>query len=59
MIEICGCGHYMFPLPEGVNYCNNEDDPGWGKNMNQTDCTAFPGSWLAGGAGADASLLLL
>ncbi|XP_009284780.1 PREDICTED: amiloride-sensitive sodium channel subunit beta isoform X2 [Aptenodytes forsteri] len=29
MIEICGCGHYMFPLPEGVNYCNNEDNPGW------------------------------
>ncbi|NXT67707.1 SCNNB protein, partial [Chaetops frenatus] len=29
MVEICGCGHYMFPLPEGVNYCNNEDNPGW------------------------------
>ncbi|NWZ80686.1 SCNNB protein, partial [Poecile atricapillus] len=29
MVEICGCGHYMFPLPEGVNYCNNEDSPGW------------------------------
>ncbi|NXN31122.1 SCNNB protein, partial [Nycticryphes semicollaris] len=29
MIEICGCGHYMFPLPNGVNYCNNEDNPGW------------------------------
>ncbi|NXD40716.1 SCNNB protein, partial [Copsychus sechellarum] len=29
MVEICGCGHYMFPLPEGVNYCNNEDFPGW------------------------------
>ncbi|XP_061205081.1 amiloride-sensitive sodium channel subunit beta isoform X2 [Neopsephotus bourkii] len=29
MIEICGCGHYMFPLPQGVNYCNNEDYPGW------------------------------
>uniref|UniRef100_A0A663EX24 Sodium channel epithelial 1 subunit beta n=1 Tax=Aquila chrysaetos chrysaetos TaxID=223781 RepID=A0A663EX24_AQUCH len=29
MTEICGCGHYMFPLPEGVNYCNNEDNPGW------------------------------
>uniref|UniRef100_A0A8C5TAS7 Sodium channel epithelial 1 subunit beta n=1 Tax=Malurus cyaneus samueli TaxID=2593467 RepID=A0A8C5TAS7_9PASS len=29
MAEICGCGHYMFPLPEGVNYCNNEDNPGW------------------------------
>ncbi|NXG55498.1 SCNNB protein, partial [Hemiprocne comata] len=29
MIETCGCGHYMFPLPEGVNYCNNEDNPGW------------------------------
>ncbi|XP_030340436.1 amiloride-sensitive sodium channel subunit beta [Strigops habroptila] len=29
MIEICGCGHYMFPLPPGVNYCNNEDYPGW------------------------------
>ncbi|KAF4804415.1 Amiloride-sensitive sodium channel subunit beta [Turdus rufiventris] len=30
MVESCGCGHYMFPLPEGVNYCNNEDYPGWG-----------------------------
>ncbi|NXT19071.1 SCNNB protein, partial [Syrrhaptes paradoxus] len=29
MVESCGCGHYMFPLPEGVNYCNNEDNPGW------------------------------
>ncbi|NXE94052.1 SCNNB protein, partial [Menura novaehollandiae] len=29
MVEICGCGHYMFPLPAGVNYCNNEDNPGW------------------------------
>ncbi|NWU79726.1 SCNNB protein, partial [Onychorhynchus coronatus] len=29
MVEICGCGHYMFPLPKGVNYCNNEDNPGW------------------------------
>ncbi|NXG23059.1 SCNNB protein, partial [Grallaria varia] len=29
MAEICGCGHYMFPLPDGVNYCNNEDNPGW------------------------------
>ncbi|NXV85034.1 SCNNB protein, partial [Calonectris borealis] len=29
MVEICGCGHYMFPLPEGVNYCSNEDNPGW------------------------------
>eukprot|EP00076_Gallus_gallus_P026899 XP_015149984.1 amiloride-sensitive sodium channel subunit beta isoform X4 [Gallus gallus] len=29
MTEICGCGHYMFPLPEGVTYCNNEDNPGW------------------------------
>ncbi|KAM4892083.1 epithelial sodium channel subunit beta [Sylvia borin] len=29
MVEICGCGHYMFPLPEGVTYCNNEDNPGW------------------------------
>ncbi|NXP73528.1 SCNNB protein, partial [Ramphastos sulfuratus] len=29
MVEICACGHYMFPLPEGVNYCNNEDNPGW------------------------------
>ncbi|NXF34321.1 SCNNB protein, partial [Nyctibius bracteatus] len=29
MTETCGCGHYMFPLPEGVTYCNNEDNPGW------------------------------
>lgn len=42
MIEICGCGHYMFPLPERVNYCNNEDYPGWGKNMNKTKLHSFP-----------------
>lgn len=35
MVEICGCGHYMFPLPEGVNYCNNEDNPGWGKSSRR------------------------
>ncbi|NXN07531.1 SCNNB protein, partial [Indicator maculatus] len=29
MVEICGCGHYLFPLPEGVNYCNNDNNPGW------------------------------
>uniref|UniRef100_A0A8C4Y893 Sodium channel epithelial 1 subunit beta n=1 Tax=Gopherus evgoodei TaxID=1825980 RepID=A0A8C4Y893_9SAUR len=29
MFENCGCAHYLFPLPEGVNYCNNEDDPDW------------------------------
>ncbi|XP_043380323.1 amiloride-sensitive sodium channel subunit beta isoform X2 [Chelonia mydas] len=29
MFENCGCGHYLFPLPEGVNYCNSEDDPDW------------------------------
>ncbi|NWU00405.1 SCNNB protein, partial [Urocynchramus pylzowi] len=29
MVQICGCGHYMFPLPEGENYCNNQDNPGW------------------------------
>ncbi|EMP36936.1 Amiloride-sensitive sodium channel subunit beta [Chelonia mydas] len=29
MFENCGCGHYLFPLPEGVNYCNSEVDPDW------------------------------
>ncbi|XP_075756061.1 epithelial sodium channel subunit beta isoform X2 [Pelodiscus sinensis] len=29
MFETCGCGHYLFPLPEGVSYCNSEDDPDW------------------------------
>ncbi|NWU94440.1 SCNNB protein, partial [Upupa epops] len=29
MTETCGCGHYMFPLPPGVHYCNNEEHPGW------------------------------
>ncbi|NXK84225.1 SCNNB protein, partial [Amazona guildingii] len=29
IIETCGCGHFMFPLPQGVNYCNNDDYPGW------------------------------
>lgn len=49
MAEICGCGHYMFPLPEGVTYCNNDDNPGWGKSTNKAACTAFPGHWHAGG----------
>lgn len=49
MAEICGCGHYMFPLPEGVTYCNNDDNPGWGKSTNKANCTAFPGHWHAGG----------
>uniref|UniRef100_A0A663LV42 Epithelial sodium channel subunit beta n=1 Tax=Athene cunicularia TaxID=194338 RepID=A0A663LV42_ATHCN len=40
MMEICGCGHYMFPLPEGVNYCNNEDNPGWGKSTDRADGAA-------------------
>ncbi|KYO41073.1 amiloride-sensitive sodium channel subunit beta [Alligator mississippiensis] len=29
MVESCECGHYLFPLPEGVNYCNNDDNPDW------------------------------
>lgn len=47
MVEMCACGHYMFPLPEGVKYCNNKDNPGWGKNVDKTNCTpgAGPGRW--------------
>ncbi|XP_061456185.1 amiloride-sensitive sodium channel subunit beta [Rhineura floridana] len=29
MVENCKCGHYSFPLPHGVSYCNNEDFPDW------------------------------
>jgi len=43
----------MFPLPEGVNYCNNEDNPGWGKHTNKASCRACPACRHAGGAGAE------
>ncbi|XP_019397374.1 PREDICTED: amiloride-sensitive sodium channel subunit beta [Crocodylus porosus] len=29
MVETCECGHYLFPLPKGVNYCNNDNNPDW------------------------------
>uniref|UniRef100_A0A8C8VIH8 Sodium channel epithelial 1 subunit beta n=1 Tax=Pelusios castaneus TaxID=367368 RepID=A0A8C8VIH8_9SAUR len=38
MVENCRCGHYLFPLPEGVNYCNNEDNPDWGKDVKRKFC---------------------
>lgn len=52
MVEICGCGHYMFPLPEGVNYCNNEDNPGWGRS-----CWGLLGPGSAAVPAAPAELL--
>ncbi|XP_036595447.1 amiloride-sensitive sodium channel subunit beta [Trichosurus vulpecula] len=29
MIQTCNCGHYLYPLPEGEKYCNNQDFPDW------------------------------
>ncbi|KAM9305012.1 epithelial sodium channel subunit beta [Gastrophryne carolinensis] len=29
MVEYCGCAHYLYPLPDGTQYCNNNDDPDW------------------------------
>ncbi|XP_010621760.1 amiloride-sensitive sodium channel subunit beta isoform X2 [Fukomys damarensis] len=29
MIRSCGCGHYLYPLPPGERYCNNQDFPDW------------------------------
>ncbi|XP_037671139.1 amiloride-sensitive sodium channel subunit beta isoform X2 [Choloepus didactylus] len=29
MIQNCSCGHYLYPLPHGTKYCNNQDFPDW------------------------------
>ncbi|XP_006892697.1 PREDICTED: amiloride-sensitive sodium channel subunit beta-like [Elephantulus edwardii] len=29
MIQNCSCGHYLYPLPSGEKYCNNQDFPDW------------------------------
>ncbi|MBZ3876623.1 Amiloride-sensitive sodium channel subunit beta [Sciurus carolinensis] len=29
MIHNCSCGHYLYPLPPGERYCNNQDFPDW------------------------------
>ncbi|KAG3259484.1 sodium channel epithelial 1 beta subunit [Ictidomys tridecemlineatus] len=29
MIHNCSCGHYLYPLPQGESYCNNQDFPDW------------------------------
>ncbi|XP_069840247.1 amiloride-sensitive sodium channel subunit beta isoform X1 [Dendropsophus ebraccatus] len=29
MVEECNCAHYLYPLPDGAHYCNNEEDPDW------------------------------
>ncbi|XP_048350268.1 amiloride-sensitive sodium channel subunit beta [Sphaerodactylus townsendi] len=28
-VDTCRCGHSAFPLPEGAEYCNNNDYPDW------------------------------
>ncbi|XP_055507265.1 amiloride-sensitive sodium channel subunit beta-like [Leucoraja erinacea] len=30
MVQNCGCGHQNDPLPEGAQYCNQQDNPSWG-----------------------------
>ncbi|XP_036926538.1 amiloride-sensitive sodium channel subunit beta isoform X1 [Sturnira hondurensis] len=29
MIHNCSCGHYLYPLPYGEKYCNNQEFPDW------------------------------
>ncbi|KAG8557818.1 hypothetical protein GDO81_016735 [Engystomops pustulosus] len=29
MVKKCNCAHYLYPLPDGAHYCNNQEDPGW------------------------------
>ncbi|EPQ17691.1 Amiloride-sensitive sodium channel subunit beta [Myotis brandtii] len=29
MIQNCSCGHYLYPLPRGQKYCNNQEFPDW------------------------------
>lgn len=31
MIQNCSCGHYLYPLPRGQKYCNNQEFPDWGE----------------------------
>ncbi|KAM5140357.1 epithelial sodium channel subunit delta [Mantella aurantiaca] len=30
MIEQCGCGYYLYPLPSESEYCDYNNHPGWG-----------------------------
>lgn len=29
MIQNCSCGHFLYPLPHGQKYCNNQEFPDW------------------------------
>ncbi|XP_048188995.1 amiloride-sensitive sodium channel subunit beta [Perognathus longimembris pacificus] len=29
MVHNCSCGHYLYPLPPGERYCNDQDFPDW------------------------------
>ncbi|KAI5131883.1 Amiloride-Sensitive Sodium Channel Subunit Beta [Manis pentadactyla] len=29
MIQNCSCAHYLYPLPPGEKYCNNQEFPDW------------------------------
>ncbi|KAG8505501.1 LOW QUALITY PROTEIN: Amiloride-sensitive sodium channel subunit delta, partial [Galemys pyrenaicus] len=30
VVDTCSCGHYLFPLPAGVEYCSSARHPAWG-----------------------------
>lgn len=42
MIQNCTCGHYLYPLPPGEKYCNNQEFPDWGEWGPRHQ---HPGSW--------------
>ena len=46
MIRNCSCGHYLYPLPRGEKYCNNQEFPDWGE-------WAAPASWATAPEGPD------
>nr|H1AFJ6.1 RecName: Full=Amiloride-sensitive sodium channel subunit beta; AltName: Full=Beta-NaCH; AltName: Full=Epithelial Na(+) channel subunit beta; Short=Beta-ENaC; AltName: Full=Nonvoltage-gated sodium channel 1 subunit beta; AltName: Full=SCNEB [Neoceratodus forsteri]BAL46407.1 epithelial sodium channel subunit beta [Neoceratodus forsteri] len=29
MVNSCGCAYYLYPLPEGATYCNNQNNSDW------------------------------
>lgn len=31
MIQNCSCGHYLYPLPRGQKFCNDQEFPDWGE----------------------------
>uniref|UniRef100_A0A8D0GSD5 Amiloride-sensitive sodium channel subunit beta n=1 Tax=Sphenodon punctatus TaxID=8508 RepID=A0A8D0GSD5_SPHPU len=35
MVKKCQCGHFLFPIPDGVRNCNTEDYPDWGKRRQR------------------------